>query len=204
MGKLVNKKKRNIFLTFLESVHGALTPAKSEQAVKGQQAYRSFRAKAQAERRPIERIADNTTAFFGSISFAILHVIWFAVWILINTHQVPSLPAFDPYPFGLLTTIVSLEAIFLSVFVLISQNREAQISDMRQELDFQINMQAEQEITKTMSMVSEIYDHLGLKARRDKELQQMMKPLDAAKLEEEIKVEQGLGKQQGAEKPGAE
>ena len=65
------------------------------------------------------RIADEITAFAGSMRFVVLHVIWFGAWVLLNLTVLP----FDPFPFGLLTMLVSLEAIFLSTFVLISQNR---------------------------------------------------------------------------------
>lgn len=187
--KVGTMKKRNIIVTFFEAIYGALTPDFTEQANKSQQAYRSFRAKAQAQRTGLEKAADVITSFFGSINFAILHVFWFALWILINTGQLPAFPIFDPYPFGLLTMIVSLEAIFLSVFVLISQNRESQISDVRQELDFQINLHAEQEITKIIKMVHEIHQHLGLDKKTDRELTTMMKKLDPEKLEAEIKKE---------------
>lgn len=182
-------KRYNVIPAFFEAVYGALTPTKNEQADKSYQAYRSFRAKARANRGPMERLADAITAFFGSISFAVLHIVWFTAWILINTGQVDQLVAFDPYPFGLLTMIVSLEAIFLSVFVLISQNRESQITDMRSEIDFHINMQAEQEVTKLIHMVGEIYDHLGLAKKPDKELEEMKKSLDPDKIADEIEKE---------------
>ncbi len=185
----MTKKQRSIIKIFFESLYGALTPDKSEQAEKTAQAYRSFRAKAQSQRKPIEVAADSITAFFGSIAFAMLHIIWFIVWIVINTGLIPNILPFDPFPFGLLTMIVSLEAIFLSVFVLISQNRESQISDLRQELDFQINTHAEQEVTKLIKMVEQVHEHLGIKTKNDKELTEMRKRLDTDKLEEEIKEE---------------
>lgn len=87
-----------------------------------------------------QRLADTIAAFSGSISFLILNAVFFAAWILINA--VPSL-VFDPYPFGLLTMIVSLEAIFLSIFVLVSQNRQAEKDRIRNELDYQVNLKAE-------------------------------------------------------------
>jgi uncharacterized membrane protein len=86
-----------------------------------------------------DRAADKITAFSGSMLFVYLHVIWFAVWIVVN---VTSL-AFDPFPFGLLTLIVSLEAIFLSTFVMLSQNRESARSDIRSEIDFETNVLSE-------------------------------------------------------------
>ncbi|HEY6788353.1 MAG TPA: DUF1003 domain-containing protein [Trebonia sp.] len=90
-------------------------------------------------RRLQDRIADQITAFAGSMAFVYLHVAWFAVWIVLNVTGL----RFDPFPFGLLTLIVSLEAIFLSTFVMISQNREAARSDLRAKQDFETNALSE-------------------------------------------------------------
>lgn len=90
-------------------------------------------------RRLQDRMADRITDFAGSMAFVYLHVVWFAVWIVVNVTGW----RFDPFPFGLLTLIVSLEAIFLSTFVMISQNRESARSDLRAELDFETNALSE-------------------------------------------------------------
>jgi uncharacterized membrane protein len=90
-------------------------------------------------RRLQDRVSDKITAFAGSMAFVYLHVVWFAVWIVLN--ETPW--KFDPYPFGLLTLVVSLEAIFLSTFVMISQNRESALSDARDEVDFETNVLSE-------------------------------------------------------------
>jgi uncharacterized membrane protein len=90
-----------------------------------------------------DRIADAMTAFSGSITFVYLHVGWFVLWLLINLGAVGSRFEFDPFPFGLLTLVVSLEAIFLSTFVLISQNRQAARADLRSELDYETNVRSE-------------------------------------------------------------
>jgi CRP/FNR family transcriptional regulator, cyclic AMP receptor protein len=87
-----------------------------------------------------QRIADVIAEFSGSIPFLVLNAIFFAVWLVVNAFPVI---AFDPYPFGLLTMIVSLEAIFLSIFVLVSQNRQADKDRIRNELDYQVNLKAE-------------------------------------------------------------
>ena len=85
------------------------------------------------------RVADQITMFSGSMLFVYLHIVWFAIWIVLNVTRW----RFDPYPFGLLTLIVSLEAIFLSTFVLLSQNREAARQDLRSEIDFETNVLSE-------------------------------------------------------------
>jgi uncharacterized membrane protein len=93
-------------------------------------------------RKAQDELTDAVTAFAGSLSFVYLHVAWFTVWVLLNV-GVFGLAAFDGFPFGLLTLIVSLEAIFLSTFVMISQNRQAARADVRSELDFETNLRSE-------------------------------------------------------------
>ncbi len=130
--------------------------------------------RAQLERRKTarDRTADGITSFAGSMKFVYLHIAWFIVWIAINLGFL-GIPAFDPFPFGLLTMIVSLEAIFLSTFVLISQNRMAAASEDRADLDLQIDLLAEYEITKILQLTDAIADHLGLKEGQDPELQDL-------------------------------
>ncbi|MGJ0622235.1 MAG: DUF1003 domain-containing protein [Methylocystis sp.] len=102
----------------------------------------------------LERITDTIAAFSGSLAFLVLHAIWFSVWIGLNT--IPGLPAFDPFPFGLLTMCVSLEAIFLSVIVLLSQNRQSTKDRIRADVDYEVNLKAELEV----SHLHEKVDHL--------------------------------------------
>ena len=102
-----------------------------------------------------DRLADTITHFAGSMSFVYLHLGWFTFWILLNVGLLGSELVFDEFPFGLLTMIVSLEAIFLSTFVMISQNREAARSDVRAELDFETNLEAE-------ILVRAIAKHVGV------------------------------------------
>jgi uncharacterized membrane protein len=90
-----------------------------------------------------DRAADAITRFAGSMAFVYLHVVWFSLWVAANSGLVPGLGIFDEFPFGLLTLVVSLEAIFLATFVMISQNREAVRADVRAELDFETNLRAE-------------------------------------------------------------
>lgn len=108
------------------------------------------------------RISDAITDFTGSMAFVYIHVVWFAVWILLNIGliHIPHVSEFDKFPFGLLTMIVSLEAIFLSTFVLISQNRLAAASEKRAELDLQVNLLAEQKATKVLEMLDQITEQL--------------------------------------------
>jgi uncharacterized membrane protein len=94
-------------------------------------------------KRAQDRAADQITSFAGSLNFVYLHSAWFGVWILINIGLIGSAAVFDKFPYGLLTMIVSLEAIFLSTFVMVSQNRQAARADIRSQLDFETNLRAE-------------------------------------------------------------
>jgi uncharacterized membrane protein len=99
----------------------------------------------------LQKIADWLAWFSGSMPFLLSHTVWFAIWISLNTFILPKDPAtgergFDPFPFGLLTMIVSLEAIFLACFVLISQNRQAQKDKVRADIEYEVNIKAELEV----------------------------------------------------------
>ena len=123
-----------------------------------------------------DRLADQITAWSGSMTFVGLHVAWFVSWVAINAGWTPLKP-FDAFPFPLLTMVVSLEAIFLSTFVLISQNRQAEVDSDRNELDLQIDLLAEYELTRVLTLVDAIAGHLGLEAARDPELDELKRNL---------------------------
>lgn len=109
---------------------------------------------------PIQRVADALAAFSGSIAFLIMHIIWFAIWVSVNTDLIPGVHAFDPFPFGLLTMVVSLEAIFLSCFVLISQNRQAAKEKIRSDVEYDANIRASLEVTQLHVKVDGLYDQI--------------------------------------------
>ena len=90
-----------------------------------------------------DRAADQITSFAGSLNFVYIHSVWFGIWVLLNIGVLGASLKFDKFPFGLLTMIVSLEAIFLSTFVMVSQNRQAARADVRAELDFETNLRSE-------------------------------------------------------------
>ena len=106
-----------------------------------------------AERTAADRLSDAIAKAAGSSGFVLAHVILFTVWITLNVGLVPALPIFDPFPFSFLTLVVSLEAIFLSIFVLMSQNRAAWLADRRAHLDLQIDLLAERELTAMLHML---------------------------------------------------
>ena len=145
-------------------------------------AFGAIKAQHAAERTIIESIADELNDLAASTPFLVIHVIWFVVWIPWNLGWFGLAP-FDPYPFGLLTMTVSLEAIFLSIFVLMSQKRESAIAELREELALQVNLRIEEEMTKTLQLVAGLYTRLGHRVAEDPELHDMMQPLDVAGLE---------------------
>lgn len=114
------------------------------------------------ERTPIQRIGDAIGSFAGSMSFVVLHVVIISLWFLVNTGVFPGIRAFDPYPFILLSMTVSVEAVILSTFVLMKQNRESKRAEHRQQLTLQIDLLAEQEATKTLQLLKRICERLGI------------------------------------------
>jgi uncharacterized membrane protein len=124
---------------------------------------------AKAERAKSDQIADVIANFCGSMPFVWAHLIWFAAWTFINT--VPGIDHFDSFPFNFLTLIVSLEAIFLSTFILISQNHETRLSERRNQLDLQINLLTEQENTKMLTLLGRIAEKVGVRIDDDPTLQ---------------------------------
>ena len=120
-----------------------------------------LRTKAAQERSLQSRLADIITNFSGRMIFAYVHIIWFGLWILLNAGWFGLRP-FDPFPYGLLTMIVSLEAIFLATFVLISQNRMAAEAEQRADLHLHIGLLTEHELTRVLQMLDAIQDKLGI------------------------------------------
>ena len=128
-----------------------------------------------------EKIAELIAAFCGSMVFVYVHVVWFGAWIVINS-MIPNL-AFDPFPYTFLTLVVSLEAIFLSTFILISQNHETRLTERRNHLDLQINMLAEQESTKTLDLLRKMATKMGVPCE---DVDDLAEPVDPEELIEKI------------------
>lgn len=141
-----------------------------------------------ADRTLIQVIADKLTDLAASATFLALHVVWFGVWVLWNTDMLAFRP-FDPFPFGLLTMIVSLEAIFLAICVLMAQKRESAIAELREEMSLQVGLRLEEEVTKTLQLVAGLYTRLGHTIAEDPELHEMLQPLDVAAIERELMLQ---------------
>jgi uncharacterized membrane protein len=151
---------------------------------------------AQRQQGALDGVADHVSAFCGSTRFLWLHVLWFATWIGGNVWL--GQRAFDPYPFTFLTLVVSLEAIFLSSFILISQNRASRVSERRNQLDLQINLLTEQENTKMLQMLQRISHAVGVTDETDPSLDVLEQATRPEKLAEQIdraaKADESAGK----------
>jgi uncharacterized membrane protein len=149
-----------------------------------------------------DRLADGVARFCGSMIFVWTHVVWFGGWIIVNS--IPGLARFDPFPFTFLTLVVSLEAIFLSTFILISQNQETRLTERRNHLDLQINLLTEQENTKMLVMLAAIAKKVGAETGDPEEeavLEQDTKPEDLAnQIENAIEDTSHIHESRGAAK----
>lgn len=134
-----------------------------------------------------ERMGDAIAHRAGRLWFIGAHAIWFGGWMLLNAGLVPGIRAFDPYPYQFLTFVVSLEAIFLSLFILMSQNRGNKQADSRSHLDLQINLLAEQESTKMLQMLQKLCEHHKLSIANDPEIELLKSPTQPETLVQELK-----------------
>lgn len=165
----------------------------------------AVKARYNAGRTRMERLADAMTGVAASTPFLLLHAAWFAAWIAWNVGAFGLRP-FDPFPFGLLTMVVSLEAIFLSLFVLITQNRESAIAELREEVTLAVELNTEAETTKILQLMLGLYSRLGFPIGKDEELWRMLEPLDQARIERELneQIHGSAKKHNGGARPGGE
>lgn len=134
-----------------------------------------------------EQLSDAITRLAAAGPILVLHVVWFAFWILANTGLVPGIPPFDPFPFPLLTMVVSLEAIFLSLFVLASQNRLSHQADKRAHLDLQVDLLAEREMTTVLRLLQDIARHLDVRLSvTSEQIRDLNKQTDIHKLTDRL------------------
>lgn len=134
-----------------------------------------------------DRLADAITRFTGSMTFVYLHLTLFGLWIFINLGWLPIVPRFDP-TFVVLAMVASVEAIFLSTFVLISQNRMTILADKRADLDLQVSLLAEHEITHLIQLVTAIAHRMGLEESRNPELAELARDVAPEKVLDEIEL----------------
>ena len=134
-----------------------------------------------------ERQTDAVVRFTGSPKFLLPHVILVAGWIVANLNLIPGVKAFDPFPFGILELFVSSESVFLTIFVLISQNRMSRQAERRAHLDLQVGMLAEQELTTMLQMLQELCQHTGVDVKSAaQQVQGFSETTDVHKLASEL------------------
>ncbi len=159
---------------------------------------KSFEAEALRKRPLHVKIADFLTSYFGTVGFLVLNIILYSVWAYINNGNVPGIPIFDPFPYSFMNSFVSLEALALTITVLMSQNRQNQTASLRNELGLQVELISEREITKVLKVLKESVAEKS-KLKPDMELEEMLNDIDAGyierKLEEQVeKVESAAPK----------
>jgi len=155
-------------------------------------ASRHIRAISDLEQRALERrsgaekISDLIVCQAGRVWAILFHLARFAVWIAWNSGRVPGLRPFDPFPFLGLSTVVSLEAIFLSLFILVSQNRASRRADERAQLDLQVNLLSEREATKMLQLLQTLCAHHGLAEAGDAEVSELVRETEPAIIAREL------------------
>lgn len=135
-----------------------------------------------------ERLGDSIAKQAGRSWFIAAHAFWYLAWVVANSGIVPGLKPFDPFPYQFLTFVVSLEAIFLSLFILMSQNRGNRQAEDRSHLDLQINLLSEQESTKMLQMLHSLCEHHGLTHGQDPEVEMLKAPTKPEELLKELKA----------------
>lgn len=143
-----------------------------------------------------ERFADRLTGVSGSIAFVYLHIAWIATWIIVNS-GLTGLEPFDPRPFDILAFIVGIEAVLLSTFVLISQNRAAELSDRRADLDIQVNLLAERELTIILELLERVARRLDVGPEGDAEVEELKERVSPRVMLEALEEKAGDGHKPG-------
>ncbi|NUZ05558.1 DUF1003 domain-containing protein [Schlegelella sp. ID0723] len=156
------------------------------------------RQQERAETTREDKVADAITQFAGSMKFVYLHLVIYGTWIVINLGWVPMVPKFDP-TFVALAMVASVEAIFISTFVMISQNRMAKVADQRADLDLQISLLAEHEITRILTLVTEVAKRMEVREAEDPELDELARDVAPEHVLDRMQeTERKLGEQDDA------
>ena len=140
------------------------------------------------ERRSVsERLVDTVAAFVGSLTFVVLHLALVAAWVVINTGRIPGVKPFDPWPFSLLGVMVAVEAVVLSSFIIMRQNRMMRRGEQRDHLNLQINLLAEKEITAVLQLVRALCGHMGLQSiAADKDVRELSQDTSIESLHQKL------------------
>lgn len=141
---------------------------------------------------PADKFAVLLVQALGSIKFLLFCLVIFVVWICWNLNLFSPLKPFDPFPFPILEMAVSIFAIILSVSVLINQNRQGRIEKIQQQVEFEVNVRAENEVTKMLNLLHDIHKKLGIKTHADVELEEMMSPTDIKQIHKSLDGEDAM------------
>jgi uncharacterized membrane protein len=133
-----------------------------------------------------EAIADMIGGFVGTISFVVAQLLVFGGWVIVNAGKIPWIPPFDPFPYPLLSSVTSLEAVLLAAFVLMKQNRLGVIADRRDHLDLQVNLLTERRTTQIIQMLNRLSWHFGVEPQRDHDGRELGEPVVVEHLVEEV------------------
>jgi uncharacterized membrane protein len=183
--RLPNRRRSPDEEIILEDINVQATAESAQQNI---QAIARLEQEAIERRSRGERVSDAITRVMGSTGFAILHIVGFLVWFAVNLKLIPGIRPFDPFPFGILTLIVSSEGVILAIFVLISQNRASRLSNQRAHLNLQISLLAEQESTKLLQKMQAIAQKLGIEEdEQDLETERLSQSTHLGALAEELK-----------------
>jgi uncharacterized membrane protein len=133
-----------------------------------------------------EAITDAIGGFVGTISFAVLQILAFVGWIIMNSGGISQIPPFDPFPYPLLSSITSIEAVLIAAFVLMKQNRMGIIADRRDHLDLQVNLLTERRATRIIQMLDRLSTHFGVEQRGDSDSFELAQNIGVEHLVEEL------------------
>jgi uncharacterized membrane protein len=173
-----------------KSSSGAIRDARdNSHAIRNIDSVVQLEEKAVKDRSYGERIAEVATRAAGSTPSVLLHTLFFAAWVVLNIGVVPRIPAFDPFPFNFLTMLVSIEVIFLTLLVLLTQQRIIREADKRAHLDLQLSMLAEQEGTIVLRTLQRITQHLGMKDEADLEARELQERTNVSQLARKLEKE---------------
>lgn len=147
---------------------------------------RDLKSRVIARQNWLERMSLRISRWVGTTEFLVVNLYTFLVWILLQMNVIPGLKPFDPYPYVLLITFTAVEAIFLTIFILIAQHQQEKFESLREQITLQFDIITEEELTKLMQLVALIAEKQGISVKKDELLQEMLKPIDLEKIEKTL------------------
>jgi uncharacterized membrane protein len=133
-----------------------------------------------------EALTDAVGRFVGRISFVVAQIVAFVGWVIVNAGTIPQVTPFDPFPYPLLSSMTSLEAVLIAAFVLMKQNRMGLIADRRDHLDLQVNLLTERQATQIIQMLARLSTHFGVDQHENAETMELGRPVAVEHLVDEL------------------